>query len=80
MVAAGEALNPEVLRAWQEVTGLEIRDGYGQTETGQLTGCRSGSRRGLARWAVRFRVSAWRSVTASSWRIRRAFRHSSWAI
>ncbi|MCW3067836.1 MAG: AMP-dependent synthetase and ligase [Solirubrobacterales bacterium] len=38
MVAAGEALNPEVLRAWQEVTGLEIRDGYGQTETGQLTG------------------------------------------
>ncbi len=38
MVAAGEALNPEVLRAWQEVTGLEIRDGYGQTETGQMTG------------------------------------------
>ena len=38
MVAAGEALNPEVLRAWHEATGLEIRDGYGQTETGQLTG------------------------------------------
>ncbi len=38
MVAAGEALNPEVLRAWRDVTGLEIRDGYGQTETGQLTG------------------------------------------
>jgi acetyl-CoA synthetase len=38
MVAAGEALNPDVLRAWQEATGLEIRDGYGQTETGQLTG------------------------------------------
>jgi len=37
MVAAGEALNPEVLRAWEEVTGLQIRDGYGQTETGQLT-------------------------------------------
>jgi acetyl-CoA synthetase len=37
MVAAGEALNPEVLRAWQEVTGLSIRDGYGQTETGQMT-------------------------------------------
>jgi acyl-coenzyme A synthetase/AMP-(fatty) acid ligase len=37
-VAAGEALNPEVLRAWAEVTGLGIRDGYGQTETGQLTG------------------------------------------
>jgi acyl-coenzyme A synthetase/AMP-(fatty) acid ligase len=40
MVAAGEALNPEVLRAWREATGLEIRDGYGQTETGQLTGAR----------------------------------------
>jgi acyl-coenzyme A synthetase/AMP-(fatty) acid ligase len=38
LVAAGEALNPEVLRAWHEATGLEIRDGYGQTETGQLTG------------------------------------------
>jgi len=38
MVAAGEALNPEVLRAWEEATGLPIRDGYGQTETGQLTG------------------------------------------
>ncbi|MDQ3851067.1 MAG: AMP-binding protein, partial [Actinomycetota bacterium] len=38
LVAAGEALNPEVLRAWQEGTGLQIRDGYGQTETGQLTG------------------------------------------
>jgi acyl-coenzyme A synthetase/AMP-(fatty) acid ligase len=38
IVAAGEALNPEVLRAWEQATGLEIRDGYGQTETGQLTG------------------------------------------
>src|SRR5271165_2186499 len=48
MVAAGEALNPEVLRAWHEATGLEIRDGYGQTETGQLTGApaRAGTRPG----------------------------------
>jgi acyl-coenzyme A synthetase/AMP-(fatty) acid ligase len=38
VVAAGEALNPEVLRVWEEATGLSIRDGYGQTETGQLTG------------------------------------------
>ena len=37
LVAAGEALNPEVIRAFHEATGLEIRDGYGQTETGQLT-------------------------------------------
>jgi len=42
LVAAGEALNPEVLRAWREATGLEIRDGYGQTETGQLTGAPPG--------------------------------------
>ncbi|MCD6727506.1 MAG: AMP-binding protein [Solirubrobacteraceae bacterium] len=38
LVAAGEALNPEVLRAFHEATGLWIRDGYGQTETGQTTG------------------------------------------
>ena len=38
LVAAGEALNPEVLRAFHDATGLWIRDGYGQTETGQLTG------------------------------------------
>jgi acyl-coenzyme A synthetase/AMP-(fatty) acid ligase len=41
-VAAGEALNPEVLRAFREATGVEIRDGYGQTETGQLTGMPAG--------------------------------------
>ena len=44
MVAAGEALNPEVLRVWQEATGLDIRDGYGQTETGQMTGMALGER------------------------------------
>ncbi len=38
LVAAGEALNPEVIRAFREATGIDIRDGYGQTETGQLTG------------------------------------------
>ena len=38
LVAAGEALNPEVINAFQQATGLTIRDGYGQTETGQLTG------------------------------------------
>jgi acetyl-CoA synthetase len=38
LVAAGEALNPEVIRTFRDETGLEIRDGYGQTETGQLTG------------------------------------------
>jgi acyl-coenzyme A synthetase/AMP-(fatty) acid ligase len=42
LLAAGEALNPEVLGAWRELTGLQIRDGYGQTETGQLTGAPPG--------------------------------------
>jgi acyl-coenzyme A synthetase/AMP-(fatty) acid ligase len=43
LVAAGEALNPDVLHTWQEATGLWIRDGYGQTETGQLTGAPAGA-------------------------------------
>jgi acyl-coenzyme A synthetase/AMP-(fatty) acid ligase len=37
-VAAGEALDPPTIAAWREATGTEVRDGYGQTETGQLTG------------------------------------------
>src|ERR687898_768901 len=36
--AAGEPLNPEVVSAWQEGTGVAVHDGYGQTETGHLTG------------------------------------------
>jgi acetyl-CoA synthetase len=31
--SAGEPLNPEVIRAWREGTGLDVYDGYGQTET-----------------------------------------------
>jgi acyl-coenzyme A synthetase/AMP-(fatty) acid ligase len=42
LVAAGEALNPEVLAVFADGLGLEIRDGYGQTETGQLTGVPAG--------------------------------------
>src|SRR5439155_6921331 len=38
LVAAGEALDAEVLGSFHQATGLWIRDGYGQTETGQLTG------------------------------------------
>jgi acyl-coenzyme A synthetase/AMP-(fatty) acid ligase len=37
-VAAGEPLNPEIVRLWQEECGVAIHDGYGQTETGALTG------------------------------------------
>lgn len=42
-VAAGEPLNPEVIDAWKRATGIEIRDGYGQTETC----CVAGNFRGL---------------------------------
>jgi acetyl-CoA synthetase len=38
MVSAGEALNPEVIQAFRDAMGLEVADGYGQTETGQVTG------------------------------------------
>jgi acyl-coenzyme A synthetase/AMP-(fatty) acid ligase len=38
MVSAGEALNPEVIAAFRDATGLDIHDGYGQTETGHVTG------------------------------------------
>jgi acyl-coenzyme A synthetase/AMP-(fatty) acid ligase len=37
-VAAGEPLNPEVVLTWREQVGVSIHDGYGQTETGHLTG------------------------------------------
>jgi acyl-coenzyme A synthetase/AMP-(fatty) acid ligase len=37
MVSAGEPLDPETISAWREATGLEPADGYGQTETGQVT-------------------------------------------
>lgn len=36
-VAAGEALDAATLSAWRQATGVDVRDGYGQTETGQLT-------------------------------------------
>lgn len=31
--SAGEPLNPEVIKVWKEAFGLDIYDGYGQTET-----------------------------------------------
>jgi acyl-coenzyme A synthetase/AMP-(fatty) acid ligase len=37
-VAAGEPLNPGVVHTWGEAAGVWVRDGYGQTETGHLTG------------------------------------------
>jgi acyl-coenzyme A synthetase/AMP-(fatty) acid ligase len=41
-VTAGEALGVPAFEAWRTQTGLQISDGYGQTETGQLTGVRPG--------------------------------------
>jgi acyl-coenzyme A synthetase/AMP-(fatty) acid ligase len=39
MISAGEPLNPEVIRVFRETLGTGIGDGYGQTETGPVTGC-----------------------------------------
>ena len=44
MVSAGESLNAEVINAFRDATGVEIADGYGQTETGAVTGMRPGDR------------------------------------
>jgi fatty-acyl-CoA synthase len=35
-LSAGEPLNPEVMKVWEDATGLKIYDGYGQTETVNL--------------------------------------------
>jgi acyl-coenzyme A synthetase/AMP-(fatty) acid ligase len=37
LVAAGEALDVATIETWRTATGVVIRDGYGQTETGQVT-------------------------------------------
>ena len=37
-VSAGETLNPEVNRIWEEGTGLKIYEAYGQTETVMVIG------------------------------------------
>jgi acyl-coenzyme A synthetase/AMP-(fatty) acid ligase len=36
--SAGEPLNPEVIKVWQEATRTTIHEGYGQTETTLLVG------------------------------------------
>jgi acetyl-CoA synthetase len=40
MISAGEPLNPEVIRTFREAMGMGIGDGYGQTETGAISGMR----------------------------------------
>lgn len=41
-VSAGEALNAEIFKNWNDGLGLDIHDGYGQTETGAITAVRPG--------------------------------------
>jgi acetyl-CoA synthetase len=38
VTTAGEALNAEIIRLFHEITGLQIHEGYGQTETTMLIG------------------------------------------
>ena len=38
MTTAGEALNPEVYRQFEKLTGLQIREGFGQSETTMVIG------------------------------------------
>jgi acyl-coenzyme A synthetase/AMP-(fatty) acid ligase len=38
MVSAGEPLETETIAAWRAATGLVTADGYGQTETGHVSG------------------------------------------
>jgi len=42
MVSAGEPLEAETIAAWRAATGLEAADGYGQTETGHISGNHAG--------------------------------------
>ncbi|KAG9278298.1 acyl-coenzyme A synthetase ACSM3, mitochondrial-like isoform X1 [Astyanax mexicanus] len=37
-LSAGEPINPEVMSKWRELTGLDIYEGYGQTETVLIAG------------------------------------------
>ena len=38
MTTAGEALNPEVYRQFEKLTGLQIREGFGQSESTMIIG------------------------------------------
>ncbi len=44
MTTAGEALNPEVYKKFKEATGLEIMEGFGQTETTLIIANLAGTR------------------------------------
>lgn len=40
LVSAGEPIEPEAIRAFRAALGVPVGDGYGQTETGPVTGMR----------------------------------------
>jgi acyl-coenzyme A synthetase/AMP-(fatty) acid ligase len=42
LVSAGEPIEPEVVRLFRDRLGLGVADGYGQTETGAVSGVRPG--------------------------------------
>ncbi|XP_061455243.1 acyl-coenzyme A synthetase ACSM4, mitochondrial-like [Rhineura floridana] len=41
-ISGGEPLNPEVMELWKNMTGLNIHEVYGQTETGAVCGVQKG--------------------------------------
>ncbi len=43
MTTAGEALNPEVYRQFEKITGLQILEGFGQTESTMIIGNMTGA-------------------------------------
>jgi acyl-coenzyme A synthetase/AMP-(fatty) acid ligase len=42
LVSAGEPIEPEMIRLFRERLGMPVGDGYGQTETGPVSGMRPG--------------------------------------
>lgn len=59
-VGAREPLNGEVIRIWKEMSDIEIRDGYGQTETTLVCGkFWEGLRSSTAPWAFLYPVCPW---------------------
>ena len=75
MVSAGEPLEAETVAAFREAMGLEPADGYGQTETGHVSGNLAGEPVRRARWASRCRGSRSRIVEGRAAAARRLLPH-----
>jgi acyl transferase domain-containing protein/acyl carrier protein len=48
-IAAGEAVPPELIAAWRQAAGVELRSHYGLTEGGQITLAAGGESEGVGR-------------------------------